>query len=182
MPHRKIFGLAWLGRLLTWLQLYCVAVVMYLVGKLHQYRWFGVGATGFGMLPDGTLVPLSGHNRMGSKGGPKCCAELDLVQKAAKLGCVKIVVLVVVGKYQPDDTSGHNGSTLHPCCACRTMLAEHPLTRDGTPIITALPPHRGILNLLAGKRVHERHTPHELLGLHNQAETTASQDAVEEGL
>lgn len=115
-------------------------------GMKRQYRRFGVGAAALAFRPGDSIywpdqsMVLTGFNSKEHQGGPKCCAERRLFEDATRRDVVQIVGIVVVGPYQPDDTSGHECTTLHPCHDCRTMMANHPLAWTGMPIMTALPP------------------------------------------
>ena len=51
-----------------------------------------------------------------------------------------ISIVAVVGETQPDQQSGHDMCTLHPCGLCRDVLADHPLINaKDTLIVSALP-------------------------------------------
>lgn len=157
--------------------LYWKAVDEYNEGKKNQYRGFGVGAAALAFRGDrhilnGQAEIFTGFNIMPEKGGEKHCAEKRLFEAAAAAGYTQIVGLVVVGEYQPDDTSGHECTTLHPCALCRNMMMESPLAWPEMPIVTAQPPDidESLIDEY-WEPVRERHTLAEILAIHDAKES-----------
>lgn len=151
--------------------LYWSAVEQYEEGRKHQYRNFGVGAAALAFRPDrhiwnGQAECFFGFNTMPIKGGYKCCAERMLFQLVMAAGYAQVIGLIVVGEYQPDDTSGYECTTLHPCVDCRVMMKNHPLAWDNMPIMTALPPPYGPIDYNQWKPTSEWHTLGGILRKH----------------
>lgn len=167
-----------LRRFWSWRKLlYWHAVDMHEEGKKHQHRYFGVGAAALAFRPDRTIwngqaeIMLGYNSKDEKRGIPKCCAERRLFEMAVAKGYVQVVGMVVVGEYQPDDTSGHECTTLHPCLTCRQMMATHTLAWLDMPIMTALPPPKDSLDWGTAEwdrwvPTHEWHALGEILAIH----------------
>ncbi len=151
--------------------LYWKAERMRQLGKKHQYRSFGVGAAALVFRNDrhlweGGTGTTIGYNSKQTPVGRKCCAERRLFNVASAMKWQRIVGIVVVGLYQPDDTSKHECTTLHPCLECREMMRDHPLARMDMPIITALPPPEEPFDIDRWEPEQEWHTLGEILDIH----------------
>ena len=112
-----------------------------------SYRKFDVGAAAFTMRyePSGSQI-FTGANFKPSPESPyNIHAEQLAVERAHLLGYQAVSMIGVVGETQPDQQSGHEMNTLHPCGKCRSALGNSPLvSRDRTLIATASPDLRTI--------------------------------------
>lgn len=112
-----------------------------------SYRDFTVGATTIALSKSPSQFQiLAGINAKDAENTPlNMHAEQLALRKAQSYGADMISVIAVVGETQPDQQSGHEMHTLHPCGKCRTKLADSPLIdNDATLIFTALPSLRKI--------------------------------------
>lgn len=165
-------------RFMSWrMPLYFEAVRMQEEGKKFQYRKFGVGVAALAFDPDksiwdGQVKIVTGYNSKDeARGIPRKCAEARMFEAALEGGYKRIDGMIVVAEYQPDDVSGHQCTTLHPCHSCRKMMLEHSLAWPGMPIVTALPPPSDIVTWSHEKidqwrPVWEWHTLEEILQIH----------------
>lgn len=107
-----------------------------------SYRQFDVGAAAFTMrlTPSGSQI-FTGANFKPSPESPyNIHAEQLAVERARLLGYEAVSMIGVVGETQPDQQSGHEMNTLHPCGKCRSALGNSALiNRDSTLIATASP-------------------------------------------
>lgn len=119
-----------------------------------SYRNFQVGCAVLAW--DGeTYRMFVGANAKPIEGGPKICAEQVAVMSAIAAGFETIVIIVMAGTPQPDDTSGIATTTLHPCFNCRTIFGA--ILPHDTPV-TTVHNHSGPT---------EQHTLEAIIALHS---------------
>lgn len=107
-----------------------------------SHRNFKVGACAVALsYVDRRSYLISGFN---AKPGPESLtnihAEHIILAGAKKLGVDAVKLLVVVGDVQPDQQSGMDTPTLHPCGVCRERFAQDgSMVNEETLIISARP-------------------------------------------
>ncbi|MDB5162801.1 MAG: hypothetical protein JWN28_408 [Candidatus Saccharibacteria bacterium] len=107
-----------------------------------SYRDFNVGAAAVALTRHNAgFQILPGINAKTNEEGPLNMHAEQLALRTAKTHNADMISIVaVVGNTQPDQQSGHEMHTLHPCGKCRTKLFEEPLIdNDATLIFSALP-------------------------------------------
>ena len=113
----------------------------------NSYRQFDVGAAAYAMQYDPSQFKIfTGANfKPSPESAYNIHAEQLAVERAHQLGYQAVSMIGVVGETQPDQQSGHEMNTLHPCGKCRTALGSSALlSRDNTLIATASPDLRTI--------------------------------------
>lgn len=80
-----------------------------------------------------------GANIKVSKQSPKICAEAIAIGAALQQGYERIVGMAIVGQPQPDNGSGIESATLHPCEACRALFREVPIVKPCTHLVLGRP-------------------------------------------
>lgn len=107
--------------------------------KAMSYRGFNVGA-GAMLLQGSRVGRVFGINaKFDDTDRVNIHAEDLVIAKATDAGFDTISVLAVIGPTQEDHGSGIIMPTLHPCDKCRTKLADSPLMKDDTILVTARP-------------------------------------------
>ena len=107
----------------------------------YSYRGFKVGCAGLFWRPKGIGLTeryrvFRAANAKPLEGKRKFCAEMTVTCYARSNGYERVIALATAGLTQPDDGSGVQSETLHPCEDCRPFLSSLPeVTRD-TRIIT----------------------------------------------
>lgn len=112
-----------------------------------SYRQFDVGAAAFTMNyePSGSQIFTGANFKPSAESPYNIHAEQLAVERAHLLGYQAVSIIGVVGETQPDQQSGHEMNTLHPCGKCRFALGNSALVnRDKTLIATASPNLRTI--------------------------------------
>ncbi len=129
--------------------------------KAESYRGFNVGAAVMGLrIRPGAFTFVTGHNIKDRPGEAaiNIHAEQCALEKARQLDLQAVSMVVVVSETQPDQQSGHEMCTLHPCGLCRSALASNPMIDAETTLIaSALPNFRTIelYSLAALRKFHE---------------------------
>ncbi len=67
-------------------------------------------------------------------------AEQQALQKARDYGFNAVSMLVVVGEPQPDQQTGRESPTLHPCGLCREFMGNDPLIDNNNTLIASVLP------------------------------------------
>ncbi len=112
-----------------------------------SYRKFDVGAAAYAMQynPSQFQIFTGANFKPSPESDYNVHAEQLAVERAHQLGYQAISIIGVVGETQPDQQSGHEMNTLHPCGKCRFALgASALLSRTNTLIATASPDLRTI--------------------------------------
>lgn len=116
--------------------------------KAESHRGFNVGATVMGFQLQPTAFQFTdGHNikREPGEAAVNIHAEQFALERARQLEIEAVSMVVVVSETQPDQQSGHEMCTLHPCGLCRDAMSDNPLINDSTTLIaSALPSFRTI--------------------------------------
>lgn len=125
-----------------------------------SYRNFNVGASIMGLRTEPSNVCFyTGVNIKPEENSViNIHAEQLALNKLKELGYDMVSMVVVVGETQPDQQSGKDMHTLHPCGLCRGVLLESDLIDpDLTLVVCALPDFKTIeiANLNALKNFHE---------------------------
>ena len=170
---RRLFG--------AWESLYWKASRMReLAGDAdQQYRNFYVGCAILAFRND--LPPLQGRWQYfgGLNAKVECasrpvCAEAVAIQSAYAAGYQEIIGMVIMGNSQLDEHSKVASPTLHPCHECRLLMRKHPIMRNHTRILTALPPPLEAEHTTTFRTTWELHTLSQILKLHKEIDEGGS--------
>jgi cytidine deaminase len=104
----------------------------------QSYRGFKVGSAILALDSNGLRTgTYFGGNLTPYKGADWNCAEKRAFETVQQRGFDTVLAIAVTGPVQPDENSGVQSPTLHPCQHCRGLLASSPLVHNETLIATS---------------------------------------------